>query len=553
MKLSLRWKIFAWALVNLALIGGAVVWFLHVQFQIGIHSLLAGSTGERLDAIARQLAPELLKRAKSEWPAALEEAAGYWRTRGVKVALVHNSGSIVTGDFTTLPNEVTEALAAHNTKMGVPPGGKGGPRKGPGGPMSEKDGPPNRQGDRMEPPDGSNRDPGGPGRGKPPGDFPFPDDRFGPGPAPGANSSNTWEPRLPPLFPGKAAAITPTTTFEKFMRVSSGPRGYWAGVHLDSPAGPTPYTLVLTSHAIRGGGLFFDYMPWLVLGTGLALMSMLLWLPMVHTLTKTLRKLTGSAERIAAGSFTTPPPETRRGDELGRLQNAHRHMAQRLDGFVTGQKRFLGDTAHELLSPLARLEVALSILEQRAKDGERNTVDRALGEVRRIASLVHELLAFSKSSLAGQDTPPEPVDLEPLVRDILTEEGGALTVDAAIPADCRVQAIPNLLRRAIGNVIRNAARYAGNDGPVMISATPSGDSVSLTIRDSGPGVPDDALPKLFDPFFRPDTSRTTVTGGTGLGLAIVKSCVEACGGTVKAENLRPRGFAVEITLPAARD
>jgi two-component system sensor histidine kinase CpxA len=225
-------------------------------------------------------------------------------------------------------------------------------------------------------------------------------------------------------------------------------------------------------------------------------------------------------------------------------------MARRLDGFVTGQKRFLGDTAHELLSPLARLEVALSILEQRAREGDRATVDRALGEVRRIASLVHELLAFSKSSLAGQDTPPEPVDLEPLVREILTEESGALTTQISIPAGCRVLAIPHLLRRAIGNVIRNAARYAGNDGPVTIAANPSGASVALTIRDSGPGVPDDALPKLFDPFFRPDTSRTAVTGGTGLGLAIVKSCVEACGGSVRAENLRPKGFAIEIALPA---
>jgi two-component system sensor histidine kinase CpxA len=226
-------------------------------------------------------------------------------------------------------------------------------------------------------------------------------------------------------------------------------------------------------------------------------------------------------------------------------------MAQRLDGFVTGQKRFLGDTAHELLSPLARLEVALSILEQRAKNSERNTVDRALGEVFRIASLVHELLAFSKSSLTEKESQPEAVALEPLVHDILTVEAADLATELAIGPDIRVLAIPHLLRRAIGNVIRNAARYAGNDGPVGISATTGNGTVTLTIRDSGPGVPDDAIPKLFDPFFRPDISRTTVTGGTGLGLAIVKSCVEACGGSVRAENLRPRGFAVEITLPSA--
>ena len=549
MKLSLRWKIFAWALVNLALIGGAVVWFLHAQFQIGIHSLLAGSTGERLDSIARQIAPELVTRPKSEWPAALDEAAGYWRSRGIKVAIIHNSGAVVTGNLESVPNEVVAALDAHNSKMGMPPGGKG-PGKRPGGPGGSGNGaggPPDKPGDRGM---------GGPARGRSPDEFPFANDPFGPGGPGGPNDRgpggpNDRSPRdLTDRQPARSATLSPTATFEKFMLVSRSPREYWAGVHLDNVSGPMPFTLVLSSRSIRGGGLFFDYVPWLMLGTAIAVLSVLLWLPMVHTLIGTLRKLTASAERIAAGTFTAPDG-TRRGDELGRLQNAHRHMAQRLDGFVTGQKRFLGDTAHELLSPLARLEVALSILEQRAKDGDRNTVDRALGEVRRIASLVHELLAFSKSSLAGQDTPPEPVDLELLVRDILTEENGGLAIEASIPAGSRVLAIPNLLRRAIANVVRNAVRYAGNEGPITISASPSGGTVVLTIRDAGPGVPDDALPRLFDPFFRPDTSRTAVTGGTGLGLAIVKTCAEACGGSVRAENLRPKGFSITITLPAA--
>jgi two-component system sensor histidine kinase CpxA len=553
MKLSLRWKILAWALLNLALIAGTVVWFLHAQFQLGVNSLLAGSTGVRLDAIARQLAPELGKRQRDEWPAALEEAVGYWRSRGVRVALVHNSGAVEAGDIPAIPDEVTSALSGHNAKMGAPPSGRGGRLKwrGPGSDQAAQPqwpaGPAGAPGILPDRPS-----PGGPSRAKPPGDF-FP--AFG---GPGANDGVPFDDRNGPtrtVFPvpstdANNAVITPTTTFEKFMLVSSNPRCYWAGVHLDNSKGPLPFTLLLASDSIRGGGLFFDYVPWLWLGTALAVISLLLWLPLVHILTKTLEKLTASAENIAAGCFETPPG-TRRGDELGRLQNAHRHMAQRLDGFVTGQKRFLGDTAHELLSPLARLEVALSILEQRAKNGERGTLDRALGEVRRIAALVHELLAFSKSALSRRDAPLETVPLAELVREALERESGEARIEMLVADDLSVMAVPQLLKRAIENVIRNAVRYAAADGPIRISAGRANAWVVLKVSDAGPGVPESALPNLFDPFFRPDSSRTTATGGTGLGLAIVKTCAEACQGKVTAANLSPRGFAVEMTLAAA--
>jgi two-component system sensor histidine kinase CpxA len=531
MRVSLRWKILAWALLNLALIGGGVVWFLRAQFQVGVHSLLAGSTGVRLDSIARQLAPELVKLDQTEWPAALERAVGDWQTRGVRAAIVHNSGHVVTGNIDALPGEVKAALQNHNARMGAP-------RKGPGGPGGGKGG--------LKPGPDS---PGGPDWNKPPDagfrdwDRPLPPTAFVPGER-GEPGRRTFGKSVPD---DDQAVVTPTTRFEKFMLVSADPRGYWAGLHLDNAAGPLPFTLLLTSDSIRGGGLFFDYVPWLLLGTGLAVLSMLLWLPLVHRLTKTLERLTTGAEQIAAGNFTAPAGSRRR-DELGRLQNAHRHMAQRLDGFVTGQKRFLGDTAHELLSPLARLEVALSILEQRAKDGDRGTVDRALGEVRRMAALVQELLAFSKSALASQDAELEPVPLAEIVREAVTREAGTATLETAIAADLTVMALPGLLSRAVENVIRNAVRYAAADGPIRISAALENAAVVLTVSDSGPGVPADTLPKLFDPFFRPDHSRTAVTGGTGLGLAIVKTCVEACQGTVTAANLSPRGFAVTITL-----
>ena len=229
-------------------------------------------------------------------------------------------------------------------------------------------------------------------------------------------------------------------------------------------------------------------------------------------------------------------------------------MAQRLDGFVTGQKRFLGDTAHELLSPLARLEVALSILEQRADptDDSLRYTARALAEVRQMATLVRDLLSFTKAGLNAQPAVLAPVGLADLTRRAVEREGAQAVVSVSIPDDLQVRAEPDLLARALANAVRNAVRYAGEDGPITIMAVPSGEeTVLLTVSDHGPGVPPDAIDRLFDPFFRPEAARTRETGGTGLGLAIVKSCVETCGGQVAVRNRDPRGLELSFTLQRA--
>src|SRR5207253_1032338 len=116
--------------------------------------------------------------------------------------------------------------------------------------------------------------------------------------------------------------------------------------------------------------------------------------------------------------------------------------------------------------------------------------------------------------------------------------------------DLQVFAVQDLLLRSIANLIRNAIRYAGLAGPITISAERIGDTVVIKVADCGPGVPDDALAQLFDPFYRPEAARTRETGGVGLGLAIVKTCVESCGGTVSCRNCKP-GFEVSVTLKGA--
>ena len=532
---SLRWKILAWFFVNLLVLGAILFFFVRVQFRVGIGSLLAGPTSDRLEAIARPLAAELRGEPAGQWNASLDRAAAVWRARGLRVGLFWADGTYAAGDVPDLPAEVRETIAQHDRRNHGPPpfhGGDGSRADGPG-----------RHG-----PGGPDRDDEPPG-----GDFGFmlgppPDDGRGPDDGPSA----------PP--PG-ATGVSPVGTgpLDKFMLVAGQPRSYWAGVHLGRVkarphGGPPPSaTLVFASESLHGGGLFFDYAPWLALGGGLVVVSVLLWLPFVHGLTRSLARMTRTAEKIARGDFDVPAPSNRR-DELGRLGRALGHMAQRLDGFVTGQKRFLGDTAHELLSPLARLEVALSILEQRAGPrGDHQYTDRALGEVRQMATLVQDLLSFTKAGLhPTQPVALQPVPLAELIRQTVEREGvqGAVGVD--VSEELQVCAHPDLLARALANAVRNAVRYAAQDGPISIFAVPLGDEeVALTVADHGPGVPPDAIDRLFDPFYRPEAARTRETGGTGLGLAIVKSCVEACGGRVNVRNRQGRGLELTFILRRA--
>jgi two-component system sensor histidine kinase CpxA len=125
-------------------------------------------------------------------------------------------------------------------------------------------------------------------------------------------------------------------------------------------------------------------------------------------------------------------------------------------------------------------------------------------------------------------------------------------VQIQIPDSLSVLAQPELLSRALSNLVRNAVRYAGQAGPITVSALRRDDTVVVAVADQGPGVPEASLQQIFDPFFRAEPSRSRDTGGVGLGLAIVKTCVEACQGTVSATNRMPKGLEVQIVLKTTR-
>jgi two-component system, OmpR family, sensor histidine kinase CpxA len=211
----------------------------------------------------------------------------------------------------------------------------------------------------------------------------------------------------------------------------------------------------------------------------------------------------------------------------------------------------LGDVAHELCSPLAKLRVTLGILDQRAGEEHKDYVARAEEEAAHIAGLVNELLSFSKASLTAAPVQLRPVNVRDTVEKAVRREAqGQAQITLEVPGEMVVTADPELLTRALANLLRNAVSYAGEAGPITVTAQREKDIVHIRVADCGPGVPASDLPRIFDPFYRADASRDRETGGVGLGLAIVKTCIESCGGGVSCRNLEPAGLEVTIRLQA---
>jgi two-component system sensor histidine kinase CpxA len=501
MKVSfpLSLKVSLWLLANLLLLAAVGGGFYVSQFGVGWISLTHGVLGDQLQSIGDSIASDLQAEPEGVRPAIIASRS---RDYGADFFLFTNEGSLIAGDKVDLPPSVRELLVR-------------GQRRGDSGP----DGPP-------------------PPRGRPPRG----EGSRGPRPADGASKEGLQpaDNQPPPNRRAQGAG--------KFIIRTADPTATWIGLRVPIKVGfgpPTPGTVIIRTESLWTLARLLRLGPGLAVGAGALLLSLLFWLPLVGSITRSLTRLNRATERIAEGEFSTRVELSRR-DEIGHLGHSVNRMAERLDTLVNGQKRFLGDVAHELGSPLGRLQVATEILESRADPALRPHVADVREEVQHMAALVNELLAFTKAGLRPRDVHQAPVALTPLVQRMLARED-AQRVTADLAADLTVLADPELLERALANLVRNALRYAPT-GPITLAAQASGAVIKITVADAGPGVPIEALARLGEPFYRPDSARNQEAGGTGLGLAIVRSAITACGGTVVFRNRHPHGLETEITL-----
>ena len=496
MKLSfpLSLKVSLWLLANLLLLAAAGGGFYVSQFGLGWTSLTHGVLGDQLQSIGDSIASDLQAEPESERPAIIASRSLKY---GADFFLFTNDGRLVAGDGVDLPKAVREELdrslrrgspAPENPPAhGQPPSGPRSPNSGRSGNFSTSDGPPS-----------SNRHP-------PPGG--------------------------------------------KFLVRTATPAATWIGLRVPIKMGfgpPTPGTVIIRTDSLWTLARLLRLGPGLAIGAGALLLSLLFWLPLVGGITRSLARLNRATERIAEGEFATRVKLDRR-DEIGQLGHSVNRMAERLDTLVNGQKRFLGDVAHELGSPLGRLQVATEILESRADPSLQPPIADVREEVQHMAALVNELLAFTKAGLQAPLPALAPSPLAPLVQRVLAREDPALRVTAHLAEEVSALADPALLERALGNLVRNALRYAPA-GAISLTVGVKGEHAFITVADEGPGVPDAALARLGEPFYRPDAARTSEAGGTGLGLAIVRASIAANRGSVTFRNRTPHGFEATIAL-----
>jgi two-component system sensor histidine kinase CpxA len=367
--------------------------------------------------------------------------------------------------------------------------------------------------------------------------------------SPPPNSTDESPRKSPPPGPTRGS---PPPPFSTYLRTNN-PTLYWFGTRSmtfeKGGSEPIRTRLLAVSDSFYGYGLYFNPTPWLILTGIVVLVSLIIWFPFVRDITRSIGQITEATDQIADEKFEVRVSENRT-DELGQLGTSINHLAKRLSGFVGGQKRFLGDISHELNSPLARMQFALSILEDRIDEKNLAYVEDVKEEVELMSKLVSELLTYSKAGMKAPHVRLEQVALRPLIERVVEREktGASAAIKITVSDKLEVLAQPEMLSRAIGNIVRNAVRYAGNAGEINISASNGNGLVEIKIADRGAGVPTESLEKLFDPFYRVESHRSRETGGTGLGLAIVKTCVEACQGKVSANNLSPQGFEITILL-----
>jgi two-component system sensor histidine kinase CpxA len=277
------------------------------------------------------------------------------------------------------------------------------------------------------------------------------------------------------------------------------------------------------------------------------------WLLARH-ITAPLVRLRVAAARMAEGDLEARAsrPLTSRHDEIGALGRDFDQMAERLSALVKTERQLLADVSHELRSPLARLTVAAGLLRQRGGDGpELERIDR---EVARVDTIIGQSLTLARVSSGLGSGSRETFDLSNLVQEIVADgdfearAANRRVVMTSVDA-CSSTGVPDLIRSAIENVVRNAIRHTPTGTSVDVSLRVADDHARVTVRDHGPGIPDALLTDVFLPFRRADGPGRPVSNGAGLGLAIADRVVRMHGGSVVARNASDGGLAVEISLP----
>jgi signal transduction histidine kinase len=274
-------------------------------------------------------------------------------------------------------------------------------------------------------------------------------------------------------------------------------------------------------------------------------------------LAKPIESLEQAAGEVAKGRLGKDVSIDNRGvpGEVERLIQAFNTMSHELEQADTNRKELTRDLAHEIRTPLTILQGNLEAISIGASELDKDTLQSMLEEVSRLSGLVDNLTELDRIS-RGYELSPEPVLCEVLIQKAVSSvqgmaERNSFSVKTGVERDLGyVYADPGTIQQVFSNLLSNAIRYTPKQGVIEVGARRHSPSqVLFWVRDSGPGINENDISRIFERFYRGDPSRTRSTGGSGLGLAIVKGLVESSGGSIWAENHLEGGAVFYFTLP----
>jgi signal transduction histidine kinase len=326
------------------------------------------------------------------------------------------------------------------------------------------------------------------------------------------------------------------------------------------PSNPPPVSV-----ALRELGPTLTWFGLGLLGLGATLTALLVFRP-AH---KRLRTLEQAARALGEGRTDVRATEAG-GDEVSSLARTFNHMASDLESRATAlaasdraRRQLLADVSHELMTPLSAIRGYVETLGMPDVPLDPETRIRYLGiveqETHKLEAIIGDLLDVARLEGGGDRLRAEPVAVEDLFnrvadrhRPLLRERGITLEFDIA-EGTPRIRGDAARLEQALQNLAANAIRHTPSGGRVKLAAEAAAEGVAIAVRDTGAGIPDEHLPRVFDRFYKVDAARsgTDEPSGSGLGLSIVRAIIERHGGSVTARNAPEGGAIFELRLPAA--
>ena len=295
----------------------------------------------------------------------------------------------------------------------------------------------------------------------------------------------------------------------------------------------------------------------------LAILLFLAMLTLASTLiawmfSRPIRKVQSAARQLSTGDTSARVPESisLRRDSIGELGSDFNHMAGRIQHLLDAQQQLLRDVSHELRTPLARMQVALVLAEDNP-DKAAAHLSRIESEIGRLNTLIGSILSLSKVESGAAQLDESTFGIDQLLKQVAADaefEFASRSISAQIESSAtQFFGDREQLRSSLENIVRNAMRYAPDNSSISLGLEKAPAGIKICIRDHGPGVSPEQLPRLFEAFFRAERARSASdTGGHGVGLAIARSIVSLHGGSITADNAEGGGLEVTITLPTSR-